>query len=61
MLHKQSFEHGDFDAAAMEGEQSVGLHGIEGMTDVESAVVEFGGNLVHQNVERLGTGRVETA
>jgi len=45
----------------MQRDQSVGLHGVQGATDVETAVIEFGSQLIHQDIKSLGTCRVETA
>lgn len=57
--HQQPFEHRNLDASAMQREQSIGLHLVESMADVESAVVEFGSQLGHQDIESLRTGRIE--
>ena len=60
-LHQEAFEHGDFDASTVEGQQALRLHFVEGDADVEAAVVQFFGHLLHKDVEGLGTGRVEAA
>ena len=60
-LHQQEFEHWYLDTSTVQGQKSVSLHLVKGMTDVQSTVVEFCCYLVHQNIERLRTGRVVAA
>ena len=45
----------------MQGEQLVSLHLVEGPADVQAAVVQLLGQSVHEDVEGLGTGRMQTA
>jgi len=59
--HQQALKEGYLDAATVEGEQMVTLHLVEDAADVKAAVVELGGYLLHEDVEGLGTGGVETA
>ena len=39
----------------------VSLHLVEGAADVETTVVEFRSQLVHEDVEGLGSGRIEAS
>jgi len=45
----------------MEDKETVVFHPVEGAADVKAAVVEFGSYLLHEDVERLGAGRVEAS
>ena len=60
-LHQHTLQHGNDDAATMEGKQLVMLHLVEGTADVKAAVVQFVCQLLHQHVEGLGSCGIETA
>ena len=47
MLHEQSFKHGYLDASSVQGNHLVSLHLVQRVADVQSAVVQLLGYLLH--------------
>ena len=61
MLHEQSFQHGYLDASPMQGNHLVGLHLVQRVADVQSAVVQLLGYLLHQDIKSLWTSGIDAS
>ena len=59
--HQQTLHGGNLYASSVQGKQLVALHLVQRSTDVQSAVVQVVGYLLHKHEECLRSGRVETA
>ena len=58
-LHEKLFEGGDFDASTSQFQQSARLQIVESTGNVDATVVQFIGQLRHEDVEFLGAGGVD--
>ena len=54
------FEQGDVDASSMEGDKPLLLHRVESVTDVQTSVAYFDGQLLHEDVKGLRTCRIDS-